>query len=56
MKDRISKWCNRKWGNWVIHEEKYKQDINYRTNWKKVTTLKSVSNDGLIRYKTVKNY
>lgn len=56
MKDKILKWWNREWSFWEIHSERYEQDIYYNTNWKIITTLFSKSNDGLIKYKTKRNY
>jgi hypothetical protein len=56
MRDKIIKWWNREWSNWEIYKEDYKQDINYETNWKMITTLRRTSNDGLIQYKTIRNY
>jgi hypothetical protein len=56
MTDKIKKWWNRKWSNWEIHRDDFKYDINRDIDWKKITTLKRTSNDGLIEYKTVKNY
>jgi len=56
MKDKIKKWWNREWSNWEIHTEDKKYDVNRNTNWKKITTLKRISNDGIIEYKIVKNY
>ena len=56
MRDLINKWWNRKWSNWEIHRDDFLYDINRDTDWKKITTLKRISNDGLIQYKTIKNY
>jgi hypothetical protein len=56
MLDKINKWWNRKWSKWEIFKEDYKYDINRNTDWKIITTLKRISNDGLIEYKTVRNY
>lgn len=56
MLDKINKWWNRKWSNWEVFKEDYKYDINRDTNWKMITTLKRISNDGVVEYKTVRNY
>ena len=56
MLDKINKWWNRKWSNWEIFKEDYKYDINRDTDWKMITTLRRTSNDGLIEYKSVRNY
>lgn len=56
MLDKINKWWNRKWSNWEIFKEDYKYDINRNTDWKRITTLRRISNDGLIEYKSVRNY
>ncbi len=56
MLDKINKWWNRKWSNWEILKEDYKYDINRQTDWKMITTLRRISNDGLIEYKTIRNY
>ena len=45
MLDKINKWWNRKWSNWEILKEDYKY-----------ATLRRISNDGLIEYKTIRNY
>lgn len=56
MKNKIYNWWNRKWSNWEVFSEDYKYDCNRNTDWKRITTLKRTSNEGLIRYKVIKNY
>ena len=56
MRDTIQKWWNRKWSNWEVYKEDYKYDINKHIDWKIITTLRRISNDGMIEYKTVRNY
>ena len=56
MIDLIKKWFNREWSDWEVHSEDYRYDINRNTDWRKITTLKRVSNDGLIKYKVTKNF
>jgi len=56
MIDLIKKWWNRTWSTWEIHSEDKKYDVNRSTDWKTITTLKRVSNDGLIQYKIIKNF
>lgn len=56
MLDKINKWWNRKWSNWEVLHNDYKYDINKNTDWKRITTLRRISTDGLIEYKSVRNY
>lgn len=49
MLDKIKKWWNRKWSNWEIEREYFSwANFNY------YIVLKSISNDGLIRFKELK--
>lgn len=49
MLDGIQKWWNRKWSNWEKEREYFSwSDYSY------YIVLKSVSNDGLIKFKEIK--
>ena len=56
MIDTLKKWLFRKWNKWEVFREDYKLDINRNKDHRIITTMRQVSNDGLIRYKTVKNF
>ena len=49
MKDLILKWWNRKWSNWELQEVQF-------WAFKKYIILRSISDDGLVRYKRIKVY
>lgn len=55
MKDKISKWWNRKWGIWEEYENIYSMlDYGYKDELIAVK-LKRTSNDGLIEFKIIKH-
>jgi len=56
MIDFLKKWIHRKWSNYVVYEVFTVSDINGKETYKKIVTLKKISNDGLIKFKTVKNF